>query len=664
MIERLVRTTAAAIAASGSVAVAAAAPTVAAYGTWRSPISAESLAESSIYMRDLRVVGDTLYWNESRPSEKGRTVIMNDAGGKASVSTPTGFDVRTRVHEYGGASYLATADVVYFSNFADQRLYEQRGQNAPRALTPAGYRYADCVVHPAGDVLICVREDHTSNEVKNAIVAVKRSGDDAGTVLFGKSDFVAYPRLSADGRKLAWIAWDHPNMPWDTTTLYVADLASGNLANVQVVAGGSNESVLEPQWDRDGALYFMSDRNDFWNLFVWRGSRAEPVLAMQAEFAGPLWSLGESNYALTGDGTAVVRYGTAMTDHLALLDLKNGTLREIRLPFVGYSSIQLRGDRVLTIATATDQSPAIVSVDVRSGRFEVVRRPAAATLNAALLSRAEAIEFPTAGGRTAHAFYYPPRNDGFAAPEGELPPLIVQVHGGPTGASTSEFSSKVQYWTSRGFAIVDVNYGGSTGYGRAYRERLKGQWGVVDVQDVVAAAKFLGEQRKADPKRLIIRGGSAGGYTVLAALSQTDVFRTGADYFGVSDLSALARDTHKFESRYLDGLVAPYPAGKAIYDARSPLTHLSGFKAPLLVLQGADDPIVPPNQAHMIVDALKQRGAPVAYVEFEGESHGFRKAESIIRATEAELYFYGQVLGFTPADKLPAVKIENAARLP
>lgn len=385
---------------------------------------------------------------------------------------------------------------------------------------------------------------------------------------------------------------------------------------------------------------------------------------MKAEFAGPLWSLGESNYALTADGAAVVRYGTDMTDHLALLDLKSGALREIRLPFVGYSSIQLRGAHALMVATAADQTPAIVSVDVRSGGFEVVRRPTAANLDAALISHAEAIEFPTAGGRTAHAFYYPPRNAGFVAPEGELPPLIVQVHGGPTGASTAEFSSKVQYWTSRGFAIVDVNYGGSTGYGRAYRERLKGQWGIVDVQDVVAAAKFLGEQRKADPKRLIIRGGSAGGYTVLAALAQTDAFRTGADYFGVSDLSALARDTHKFESRYLDGLVAPYPAGKAIYDARSPLTHLSGFKAPLLVLQGADDPIVPPNQAHMIVDALKQRGAPVAYLEFEGESHGFRKAESIVRATEAELYFYGQVLGFTPADSLPVVKIENAARLP
>lgn len=666
MLNRLVRGTAAAIAAvsSGSFAVAATAPVVAPYGTWRSPITATSLAESSINMRDLRVVGTTLYWNESRPAEKGRTVLMSDVGGRANVATPADFDVRTRVHEYGGASYLATTDVIYFSNFTDQRLYEQRGQNAPRALTPAGYRYADCVAHPAGDVLICVREDHTSGEVKNAIVAVKRSGGDAGTVLFGKSDFVAYPRLSVDGRKLAWIAWDHPNMPWDTTTLYVADLAADGLANVRSIAGGSNESVLEPQWDRDGALYFMSDRNDFWNLFVWRGTQAQAVLAMQAEFAAPLWSLGQSNYVLSGDGSAVVRYGVDMTDHLALLDLKSGGLREIRLPFVGYSSIQLRGDHAVMIATAADQTPAIISVDIRSGGFDVVRRPAATNLSAALISRAEAIEFPTAGGRTAHAFYYPPRNDGFVAPEGELPPLIVQVHGGPTGAVTAEFSSKIQYWTSRGFAIADVNYGGSSGYGRAYRERLKGQWGVVDVQDVVAAARFLGEQRKADPRRLIIRGGSAGGYTVLAALSQTDVFRTGADYFGVSDLSALARDTHKFESRYLDGLVAPYPAGKAIYEARSPLTHLSGFKAPLLVLQGADDPIVPPNQAHMIVAALKQRGAAVAYIEFEGESHGFRKAESIIRATEAELYFYGQVLGFTPADKLPVVQIENVARSP
>jgi len=650
-------------------AMQAGAATEAPYGSWRSPITAQSLAENAIRMKDVRVVGQTVYWNESRPTEKGRIVLLSQTGSEAMRAViPGDFNVRTRVHEYGGTSYVATADAVYFSNFSDQRLYELQGQAAPKALTPAGYRYADCIVQPSHDTLICVREDHTAGsdaeQVKNALVSVKRSGDDAGTVLFGGSDFVAYPRLSQDGKHLAWVAWDHPNMPWDTTTLYVAELSAEGLKNVRAVAGGSQESVLEPQWDQDGTLYFISDRKDFWNLYSWREGRVRPVLTKAAEFATPLWSLGASNYVLTGDGSAVVRYGIDLIDHLAVLDLKRGTLRDIPLPYVGYDSIQLRGkDHAVMIATAADQMPALIEVDLRTGKARQLRQPVKTSLEDGLISRAEVVDFPTAGGRVAHAFYYPPHNSDFTAPEDELPPLIVKVHGGPTGASTSDFNPGILYWTSRGFAVADVNYGGSSGYGRAYRERLNTQWGVTDVQDVVAAAQYLGKQGKADPKRLIIRGGSAGGYTVLGALSQTDVFRTGADYYGVSDLAALARDTHKFESRYLDGLVAPYPAGKAVYEARSPLSHLAGFKAPLLVLQGSEDPIVPPNQAHMIVDALKSRGSPVAYLEFAGESHGFRKAENIVRATEAELYFYGQVLGFTPADKLPAVKIENAAQL-
>jgi dipeptidyl aminopeptidase/acylaminoacyl peptidase len=642
------------------------------YGAWTSPITAQSLASSEVRLDDLRVVDGELYWIESRPSQGGRQVIVtrdrNDTGpGGVRELTPDGFNVRTRVHEYGGAPFLVADHKLYFSNFDDQRLYVQEPRTAgvaPRALTPKGARFADCI--DAGALgLICVRQDNSDpKEVNNTLALVSTGAEPVVSTLFSCSDFVAYPRLSADGRRLAWIAWDHPNMPWDTTSLYVADLKTGDdapaLDNVRKVAGGHEESVLEPQWAKDGTLYFLSDRSDFWNLYAWREGETSPVLPRHAEFAGPLWSLGQANYALLGDGLAVARYGEKASDRLALVDLQAGTAKDLALPFVNYDDIhRLDADHVAAIAMSADQTPSIVVIDVKTGAVEVVRRPQPSEVPPAFISRAQAIDFPTAGGRTAHAFYYAPANADFHAPAGDKPPLLVMVHGGPTASASGAFKTSVQFWTSRGFAVVDVNYGGSSGYGRAYRQRLNGQWGVVDVQDVVAAARYLEQTDRVDPAKVAIRGGSAGGFTVLAALSQTDKFKAGADYYGISDMTALARDTHKFESRYLDSLIGPYPADKAIYDERSPLNHLSGFKAPLIVLQGADDPIVPPNQAQMIVGALRTRGAPVAYIEFAGEGHGFRKAENTIRAIEAELYFYGRVFGFTPAGHLPKVEIEN-----
>jgi dipeptidyl aminopeptidase/acylaminoacyl peptidase len=638
------------------------------YGAWTSPITAQSLASSEVRLDDLRVAGGQLYWIESRPSEGGRQVVVtrDDASpGGVRELTPQGFNARTRVHEYGGAPFVVVADQkLYFSKFDDQRLYVQARGEAPTTLTPPGARFADCI-DAAALGLICVRQDNTDpKDVKNTLAVVSTGPEPRVSTLFSGTDFVAYPRLSADGRRLAWIAWDHPNMPWDTTSLYVADLTAGSggpsLSKVQKVAGGHEESVLEPQWAADGTLYFVSDRTDFWNLYAWRGGKASPVLPRHAEFAGPLWSLGQANYALLGDGLAVARYGEKAIDKLALIDLKTGTAKDIALPFVNYDDVQrLDGDHIAAIAMSADQTPAIVVINVKTGAVEIVRRPQPSQIAPAFVARAEPIDFPTAGGKMAHAFYYAPANPDFQAPAGEKPPLLVMVHGGPTAAASGGFKSSVQYWTSRGFAVVDVNYGGSSGYGRAYRQRLNGQWGVVDVQDVVAAAKYLEQTGRVDPAKVAIRGGSAGGYTVLAALSQTDAFKAGADYYGISDMTALARDTHKFESRYLDSLIGPYPAAKAVYDERSPLNHLAGFKAPLIVLQGADDPIVPPNQAQMIVGALRKRGAPVAYIEFPGEGHGFRKAENTIRATEAELYFYGRVFGFTPAGDLPKVEIEN-----
>jgi dipeptidyl aminopeptidase/acylaminoacyl peptidase len=633
------------------------------YGAWTSPVTAASLAEGAIGVSDLKVVDGQLYWLENRPAEGGRLVVMTRGADGARELTPEGFNARTRVHEYGGAPYVVAPDGIWFSNFRDQRLYRQ-GFGSPEPMTPEGYRYADAVAAPGGG-LIAVREDHTDPaKVRNAVVQLSGEPGDAGQVLFGASDFVANPRLSPDGRRLAWIAWDFPAMPWDATRLYVADLGGAGLSNVRVIAGGDDVAAVEPQWREDGRLYWSSDESGFWNLYAGTDPGPRALYPARAEFAGPLWQLGQSNYALMPDGKIVAAAREAEGERLLVIDETAGTAREIALPFLAFTSLKrLDATHVAMIAHSGTEGSAVIVVDISAGDFELVRRPSPARIGPGHVSRAEAISFESAGGRIAHALFYPPQNADLSGPDDEKPPLIVQAHGGPTGAASAAFNLGIQYWTSRGFALVDVDYGGSAGYGRAYRKLLEGQWGVVDVEDVIAAARHLALSGLADPRRIAIHGGSAGGFTVLAALSQSDVFTAGADFYGVADLEALARDTHKFESRYLDGLIGPWPAAKAVYDARSPINHLERFVAPLLILQGADDPIVPPNQAYMIRDALKGRGVPVAYLEFAGEAHGWRRADTIVRAKEAELYFYGQVFGLTPADELAPVEIENAGAL-
>ena len=503
-----------------------------------------------------------------------------------------------------------------------------------------------------------MREDHADpDDVKNAVVLLSGKEGDAGTVLFGDSDFVAYPSLSPDGARLAWMAWDHPNMPWDDTSLYVAEFGPDGLSNVEVVAGGPGESVMEPRWRADAALVFLSDRTDFWSLYVRQGGETVPVLARDVEFGGPLWQLGAAHYALmAGERIVACESGS----RLLVIDAPGATPRALDLPFASIRSVRrLDARRVAILAASAYEPYGVAIVDIKTGESELVRLPSLSGLDPAMVSVAEAIEFPTAGGRTAHGLYYPPANADYQAPAGEKPPLIVQVHGGPTGQASGAFNLGAQFWTTRGFALVDVDYGGSSGYGRAYRKCLEGQWGVVDIEDVVAAARFLVEGGRGDAARVHIRGGSAGGFTVLAALPQSDVFTAGASFYGVADLGALARETHKFESRYLDGLIGPYPQEKALYDARSPLSHLQGYRTPLIIFQGSDDPIVPPNQAHMILEALRSRQQPVAYMEFAGESHGFRRADSLIASKEAELTFLGRVFGFTPAGDLPQIRIEN-----
>ncbi|HUN74134.1 MAG TPA: S9 family peptidase [Steroidobacteraceae bacterium] len=627
------------------------------YGTWHSPISAADLARSAVSLSHVQVHSGVPCWVESRPTQSGRYVIVTPgAQGRIVEQTPAGFNVRTRVHEYGGRAYALGPGEIYFSNFTDQRLYIQRANAPPVALTAEGYRYADLELVPSSGCLLAVREDHSAaGEPKNAIVALGTRPSDAGRskeqILFAGSDFVAYPRASADGRRIAWIAWNHPDMPWDATTLYVADWTPHGLGQVTAIAGGPHESVLEPRWHADGTLYFISDRSGWWNLYRFRRGEVQRVFAIDAELATPLWTLGQSNYALERD-RAVLRYGLQAQDRLGVVDLASGVLRPIELPFVGWSSIELLEEgTAIAIAASPVEEPAVVTIDLATGAHRVLRAPSELKVDSRHISVARSLEYPSTQGRTAHAFYYPPSNADFNATAREKPPLVVKAHGGPTSHSKPEFSLGTQYWTSRGFAVLDVNYGGSSGYGRAYLKRLEGNWGIVDVEDVVAGVTFLAESGRVDPERTAIRGGSAGGFTVLAALAFHDVFRAGANYYGVSDLEALARDTHKFESRYLDRLVAPLPEGRAIYRERAPIHHLQAFRAPLITFQGTEDEVVPPSQSRAIVAALQARGVPVEYIEFEGEQHGFRRAESIVRSLEAELDFYGRAFGFTPAGR-------------
>jgi dipeptidyl aminopeptidase/acylaminoacyl peptidase len=650
---------------------AVAEPVTLPYGAWPSAIAAADLAGAAVAMADLQVANGQPWWRESRPEERGRQVLVTrDPDGTRRIVTPGDFDVRTRVHEYGGASYLVLPDgSVVFSHYRDQRLYRQRPGRAPEPLTPAGYRYADCTLHPAGDRLVCVREDHTeatrreNGEERNEIVAVPLDAGGPGTVLVTGSDFVAYPRLSPDGRRLAWVQWNHPNMPWDSSTLHVAELGASGIGKPVQVAGGPAESVIEPAWDRDGSLYFISDRSGWWNLYRWRDGEVRAVSPMARESGGPLWTHGASSYALTGDGRAVVRHSQDAVDRLGVLDLGSGTLRDLDLPFTSVTDIRLLDrDTAVLLAGSALRPPVLLAIDLSSGAHRVLHEPAPTDLAAEWISVPEAIEFPTAAGpggepRTAHAWFYPPRNPQARGPKGERPPLLVFVHGGPTAVARASFSLQRQYWTSRGFAIVDVNYGGSTTYGRDYRRRLNGQWGVVDVQDCVAAVDYLVGQGRVHADRVAIRGGSAGGFTTLAALAFTDRFKAGANYFGISDIAALAADSHKFERMYDVSLVGP--PDPALYRARSPIHHLDRFSEPLVTFQGSEDKVVPPNQSRMIVEALRRKGVPVAYLEFEGEAHGFRRAENIVRAQEAELYFYGAIFGFEPDGDIEPLPIDN-----
>ncbi len=639
---------------------------IAPYGSWKSPITTDLIVAETRRFGLIALDGQDIYWIEGRPSEGGRNVIVRrSVDGTLTDTTPQPFNARTRVHEYGGGDFAVDNGTIYFTNYSDQRLYRQAPGAEPVAMTPAKeIRYADLVVDKRRQRLICVCEDHTdtTREAKNLLVSLPLDSDGEGSVqtLVAGNDFYSTPCLSPDGSKLAYLTWNHPNMPWDGTELWVADIdADGFISGSERVAGGPTESIFQPQWSPAGELYFISDRTNWWNIYRWHTNEIQAVCPKEAEFGTPQWVFGMSTYTFVTLDRIVCWYGGPKESGLAFLDVNSGKLTPIDIPYTSVGSVRGNTKRVVLLAASPTTSGEIASLDVKTSQLEVLRRAQNTSVDPAYISDAQSIEFPTEHGLTAYAYYYAPKNADFKAPEGELPPLLVSSHGGPTAAASSALRLGTQFWTSRGFAVLDVNYGGSSGYGREYRERLRGQWGVVDVDDCVNGAKYLVEHGLADGNRLTIQGGSAGGYTTLCALTFRDVFKAGASHFGISDLEVFVHDTHKFESRYLSGLVGPYPERKDLYHDRSAINFTDRLSCPVIFFQGLEDKIVPPNQAELMVAALRAKKLPVAYVAFAGEQHGFRRAENIKRSLEAELYFYSKVFKFDLPEPIEPVEIEN-----
>lgn len=643
-------------------------PRLARYGSWASPLAAERAVAAGIGLSDVAFDGDDALWLESRPADKGRCTVMRRArDGTLHEMTPSPWNVRTRVHEYGGAAYLMHRGVLFFSHWGDQRLYRVDPGQVPRPITPpvlaeAALRYADLCADARRELLWAVREDHRdAGEVRNTLVAVRSDGDPhGGRIVAAGHDFYAAPRLSPDGTQLAWLAWNHPDMPWDGCELWLAAVeGDGVLHGARCLAGGRDEAVQQPLWSPDGRLHFISDRSGWWNLYRWGDAGAEPLCPMPAEFGQPMWNLGLATYGFASASQLVCSVLRNARSTLAVLDIGSLHLRELVTPCSSFGHIAAHDGKVLFTAASPLQPTSVHLMQLDNGEVELLRPGSTLDIDPAYTSVAQAIAFASAGGRSAHAFYYPPCNRDWIGPAGDKPPLLVIGHGGPTSMASDAYRAGVQYWTSRGIAVVDVNYGGSSGFGRAYRQRLDGAWGIVDVQDCIHAARCLVQRGEVDGRRLIIRGSSAGGFTTLCALAFHDDFACGASLYGIGDLQTLAADTHKFEAHYLDRLIGPWPAARELYLARSPLHHLERLNAPLLLLQGADDAVVPPAQSRRMHAALKAKGVPVAYLEFAGEQHGFRDAANIVRALQAEAQFYARVLGFTLADAVEPLAIDN-----
>jgi dipeptidyl aminopeptidase/acylaminoacyl peptidase len=615
-----------------------------------------------------RLDGDGVWWLEGRSDEGGRVVVVRARRGEQAVDvTPAPFNVRTRVHEYGGGACWFDGETVFFSSFDDSRLYRQDGPDAePRALTaeppaPHALRYADGRAILEGRSIVCVRERHEPDGVVNELVVLPADGSGGPRAVVSGADFYAAPRPSPDGRSLAWLQWDHPQMPFDGTELWLADLGpGGDVSGARRVAGGPSESIFQPEWSPAGTLWFSSDRTGWWNLYALEDDAVRAVAPVDGDVGAPMWVFGTTRYAFLGDGRIVRVVTRRAVDALELVDRATGEVEPLNLPWTAYSptSLDARDSRVAFTASSPRESGSLVVLDVESGKVEVVRRMLDLELDADAISVPREVEYSTTDGAVARAFYYPPASATHAGPEGERPPLRVICHGGPTSHEPPQLDVEIQFYTSRGIGVADVNYRGSTGYGRAYRDALKGRWGDADVADCVAVARFLAEQGEVDGKRTWIEGGSAGGYVVLCALSfHPGAFAAGVSRYGVADAEALALDTHKFESRYLDSLVGPYPEQAELYRERSPIHHTERLATPLLLLQGLEDRVVPPSQAELMVEVLDRKRVPYAYIAFEGEGHGFRRAESIRRSIEATLSFVSQVFGFEPHDQLEPIAV-------
>lgn len=630
------------------------------YGSWRSPITSDLIVQDSISILDVLLDGSDVYWLEGRPREAGRYVLVRRNGdGSTTDVNSAPFNARSRVHEYAGASVCLAKGTAYFSNDKDQRLYRQSGNTPPTPLTPdpasseSQLRYADGLIDQRRNLWIGVREDHSDPrhrgvDAVNTIVAVDLTRGGPGEILASGHDFCSSPRLSPDGQRLAWLAWNHPQMPWVGTELWTGDMTDdGSLTKQGRIAGGDAESIFQPEWSPDGELYFVSDRTNWWNLYRWQDGNALPLCPLDAEFGQPQWNFGMSTYAFADAQTIVCAYTQDGLGKLATLDIAKRRLTPLDLPYTDFSSIRARRSRVVCRAGSPIRPLSVVSLDLSTGSHQVLRCATSVADHRDInryFTQVQPIAFETTNGRQAFALFYPPQNPDYQPPDGDKPPLLVKCHGGPTSAASSTLDLRIQYWTSRGIAVLDVNYGGSTGFGREYRERLHGAWGVVDVDDCIHGAKHLAQQGLIDADRAVITGGSAGGYTTLAALTFRDFFKGGASHYGVSDLEALDLDTHKFESRYNHWLIGDYPAQKQVYWDRSPVHFADRVKCPVIFFQGDEDRIVPPNQTEGMVAALRRSGIPVGYFLFAGEQHGFRKAENIKRALDAELYFYAELV--------------------
>lgn len=633
------------------------------YASWPSQLTADILANKGRRYGHLVLDNDTLYWLEVRASEGGRGVLVrSDKTNRCEEVLPKEVSVRTRVHEYGGADYTVVNGVVYFSNAKDNRVYRFDGELT--AITPAEtdieYRYADFCAEPNNQFLIAVRETHKQDNVVNELVAINLESKQVHVVHSG-FDFYSFPRVTLSGYRICWTCWNQPDMPWDAAELWLADLhPSGTIDAAHQVSGGDNVSIFQPEWSQDGVLHYISDASGWSNLYSHRDGLLNALTPIDREFGTPQWIFGLGTYVINEDSSIYALSFENGQQQLCHIQPDTGHIEPIALPFKHFEGALLGNKDSLYFCAA---GPAIESAmyryDIQSQKYYALTEISPFPLPMDDISIAKPISFPSKDGRVCHAFYYEPKNSQFDAPEGSCPPLIVMSHGGPTAFSDNSLSPAIQFWTNRGFAVVDVNYGGSTGYGKRYRELLTKRWGIVDVEDCVAAAEFLVEHNCADKNALLIRGGSAGGYTTLCALTYHDVFAAGMSRYGVADLESLASDSHKFEARYLDKMVGEYPKEKAIYQQRSPIHHTDKLSCPILLLQGADDKVVPPNQAELMVEALKQKKIPYGYLLFEGEAHGFRQAETIIKAFNAELYFYRKILGVTSDENIDEIEIYN-----